>query len=69
MTAPAFRTASAEYIAESLGVRYCGMQFGYYLYNDDHVTGGSFTVAPSDNCLDGVASALGTLRKNFNKAV
>ena len=73
MTSPAFAQASAEYIAERLGIRFVGMQFDHFLYNDDHVTGGSFAVRPNDHCLDGVRVALETLRKTFtvneNKAV
>lgn len=59
----------AEYIAERLGIRYCGKQLDvYFLYNDDHVTGGSFAVRPNDHCLDGVRGALESLRKTFSEA-
>jgi len=55
----------SQKIADALGVRYCGDQFGAYaMYNDDHGCGGSFTVPVIHDVLD-VADALESKRKEF----
>jgi len=43
----------SQKIADDLGIRFCGVQFGQYaMYNDDHGCGGSFCVPVIHDALD-----------------